>query len=592
MSRAREIGPPTALLLACLLPVACHRGVSMPRVVAPREVPAARGAPAIREIVDLGNSAIPLAGALPRRDSDGVFVIGELLLVEGADFGRQPTVVIGGKPVGVVARTDAGGIIARVPTAIPAGTAVVEIAHQGGQDGREILVRRYGLVAETFANTIHLLSMTGDNGSSSTSSEGGPSTTGQGSSADAAAIEDESSDTGGTGGTGEGAVGKAASIARVGAIQIPEPHCLGFSGSGEYAYVASLDGKWKLAVVSLAASRGPALVHQLPVGVSPVVGVSVAEHRPLLVVVGSTDLQLFSLRDPGHPAPYAPFQLPERLASDAVVAGAIDPAGETLVLLIGKGNRLVAVDLSQPDAPVVGPEIGLLPGERYSLIRDVLFAADGKSVLVVSGENEQSLAAGRQPVRLTTVVLDRSSGELTPGLPSTQVVAGAAAPAGLAATRSRPLVSGSAIQSKEKAVVFLGVSDPVLLLSPASDRVRSARAAEATAAVSPMSEPGAIVLADPESGGGLQIAAPGIVSSLDVSPDSQLLLAATCLLEGGPDADAGKQATELGVLELPVAASLADPSAAVVRPRYLPLAKLSASSSSRGVCRSQLKIQP
>ena len=52
--------------------------------------------------------------------SDGSAVIGETLWIRGRQFGRQPTVTLGGKVAAVVSRTGDGGILVRVPVGTPA----------------------------------------------------------------------------------------------------------------------------------------------------------------------------------------------------------------------------------------------------------------------------------------------------------------------------------------------------------------------------------------------------------------------------------------------------------------------------------------
>src|SRR5262245_349580 len=79
------------------------------RIVEPRDLDEAGGPPRVSEVRDLGGIDIPIAGALRARPSDGVAVIGETLWIRGADFGRQPTVQIGGRAAQVLSRTEDGG---------------------------------------------------------------------------------------------------------------------------------------------------------------------------------------------------------------------------------------------------------------------------------------------------------------------------------------------------------------------------------------------------------------------------------------------------------------------------------------------------
>src|SRR5687768_3044141 len=83
------------------------------------DVPGSSSRPAISGVIDLGDvGLLPPRGEIPQGDSDKVFIMGELVLIEGDDFGKLPAVRVGGAPVDVVARTGAGGIVARIPPGI------------------------------------------------------------------------------------------------------------------------------------------------------------------------------------------------------------------------------------------------------------------------------------------------------------------------------------------------------------------------------------------------------------------------------------------------------------------------------------------
>src|SRR5688500_11417296 len=80
------------------------------------EVPGSSSKPRIGGIDDLGDiGLLPPRGAIPQGDSDDVFMMGELVLIEGEDFGKLPSLRIGGVPVDIMARTGAGYIVARIP---------------------------------------------------------------------------------------------------------------------------------------------------------------------------------------------------------------------------------------------------------------------------------------------------------------------------------------------------------------------------------------------------------------------------------------------------------------------------------------------
>src|SRR5688572_14680171 len=98
--------------LVALCVVAGCGGGGWPSIVSQGQVPAAGGAPSVQKVTDLGDLvSIPLEGKVPREGVDGKFVVGEYVLIEGEDFGKQPTVLIGGRPVERLARTSGGGVL-------------------------------------------------------------------------------------------------------------------------------------------------------------------------------------------------------------------------------------------------------------------------------------------------------------------------------------------------------------------------------------------------------------------------------------------------------------------------------------------------
>ena len=112
------------VMLAAAVGVAGCATSGFPDVVDARDVSTTFGPPTISRIPDAGGVRLPQAGAW-KGEPDGVAGPGELLVIEGDNFGRLPTVSIGGRATTIVARTEGGGIVARVPTGIPVGNVPV-----------------------------------------------------------------------------------------------------------------------------------------------------------------------------------------------------------------------------------------------------------------------------------------------------------------------------------------------------------------------------------------------------------------------------------------------------------------------------------
>ena len=131
--------------IAMLLFAGCATG-GFPDVVDPREVSTTFGPPTVRRIRDAGAVRLPQAGAW-RGEPDGVAGPGELIVIEGDNFGRLPTVSIGGRATAIVARTDGGGIVARVPTGVPVGDVPVVVSQPKGRAQKSFPLRRFAVVA-------------------------------------------------------------------------------------------------------------------------------------------------------------------------------------------------------------------------------------------------------------------------------------------------------------------------------------------------------------------------------------------------------------------------------------------------------------
>src|SRR4051812_13929298 len=130
-------------LLTVTLAGCGHAGFS--EVVDDARLPPAFGPPRIERIRDVGGVKLPTAGAW-QGESDGIAVPGELLLIEGENFGQLPTVSIGGRATAVVARTGNGGLVARVPSGVPVGDVAITVSHPRGRSTKSFPLRRYAVV--------------------------------------------------------------------------------------------------------------------------------------------------------------------------------------------------------------------------------------------------------------------------------------------------------------------------------------------------------------------------------------------------------------------------------------------------------------
>src|SRR5439155_17705710 len=131
---------PKIVIFAGLALAGCASS-GLPDVVDGHEISTAFGPPRISRLRDVGAPRLPETGAW-KGEPDGVATPGELLLIEGENFGRLPTVSIGGRATTIVARTDGGGIVARVPTGVPVGDVPIVVSQPKGRTQKLFPVHR------------------------------------------------------------------------------------------------------------------------------------------------------------------------------------------------------------------------------------------------------------------------------------------------------------------------------------------------------------------------------------------------------------------------------------------------------------------
>ncbi len=529
----------TTVLLAALASSGCA-GAGFPDVVDVRQVMTPFGAPRISRIRDAGGPSVPDSGAW-QGEPDGVAVPGELLVIEGDNFGRLPTVSIGGRATAIVARTDGGGIIARVPTGVPAGNASVVVSQPRGRAQKTFPVRRYAIVAH--GGQVFVLGVDRDSAT---------------------------------------LIGKPFSLAGA--------HDLRISGDGAAAYVIASrgDGDW-LVAIDLCAPGGPRIATEKKLPHHGAL-LSSAMDAPVTAVVGDGEVTLVQTHHPRAPALFEPMDLP--LGAKAPRAIELSPDGKLLALLVAEGNRLLALDVSSPPSADVVTAVDLLPDQKLSLVRDLAFSSDGETLWIVSGDNASSLPA-LQPTRLTALRILAPTGDATPppkvkerllSVWRTQSVPGAAAPIHIAVARGQPLASGTTIRmAPEKAAVFVSSLNDALFKLADLDLATSTGGKKALQLWHPP-EPGIMVRADINGGGGPLFTTREILSSIDLTPDAQLIVATAARVAARPDITGGLQ-LDFGVSYAPIFKSN-------VPPVFVPLAPLDEKTLKPPFHLGAVRIQP
>lgn len=317
-------------------------------IVGSRHVAASSGAPDISRVTDLGDLAsLPAKGNLSTSESDGEFVIGELILIEGDDFGKLPTIAIGGRPAKSIARTAAGGIVTRIPIEVPAGELSVEVSHPDGRGIKKISVKR--LVAAATGNEVQVAVANGD--------------------------------------------GK---LLEASALPVANVEDLCFGHDGQALYLAVPKEK-ALRAVSVAARGGPVVTGSFRMGAGQFVELACRADVPVLAAVHRRKIFVY---DTGVPTAISEAAV-VKLADDAVAA-ALSPDGESIAVLTRESNSLLLVSIAT--ATVVAT-LRVFENETAPLLRDLVYSPAGDELWLMSGNSVKSEASGTRPTQLHRVAV-------------------------------------------------------------------------------------------------------------------------------------------------------------------------------------------
>lgn len=379
-------------------------------MVTARHIDESSGAPNVSKVVDLGDlSAIPAMGAISTRASDGVFVVGELVLIEGEDFGKQPTVSIGGRPARNLGRTKNGGIVARIPAEVDDGQIKVEVSHGNGSGYKEIELTRY--LALAGPTSVHLIA-----------SGAHPS------------VRHQFEVAGATG--------------------------LAFSHDGQALYIAGPKRR-SLQVVKVSAKDRPTSSNRIVIGENAINRLATRMGVPMLAVLGNDGVRLFDTR-----VPTAISQLPMVKIDSGVTAGVFSPDGQFLAVISNVDNwvRLIQVGDTMTPATLVS-KLELMVGDPVPLLRDLAFAPEGDELWVVSGNSMASTVAGVRPTQITRLALQ--DGTLTE-LSSAQI-AKASGPRFMAVSLQQAIMAATAVRSTKRRATLVLSTVPSAMVGASTD---------------------------------------------------------------------------------------------------------------------------
>ncbi len=380
-------------------------------VVSSRNLSGAGGAPSVERVVDLGDlTSIPALGQRLSRDrSDGEITVGEMVLVEGEDFGKLPAVNIGGRPTEPLARMGNGAIIVRVPTGVPAGDVDVEVSHTRGRGARKVKIVRYGFAVSPGSGAVNVLRFDG---------AGAPVVRGR--------------------------------IPLAGARDV----AVSSDGAAAYVAVAASDKQPAagLGIISIAARGGPHLARTLPLTGEDATRVVTASEAPDGAVLVGSRLFVFRSGNATAPTVESPVTLDEVGRIGSLV---MSPQGQTVAVLDAEQNQVVPIAVPARGAPKVGESVDAMNDVWVPLVQDLGYDPKGEELWIAAGDNAKALVAGNHPAQLVQL-----SAKGTVFAPERSVELGDVdAPVALAIARRESVGSATAIRSRARRAAIVVASE-------------------------------------------------------------------------------------------------------------------------------------
>ncbi len=450
-----------------------------------------KGEPKIEKVQDLGSVPLILNKPLPKGSSDGVAVVGELLVIRGQNLGKLPQVNFGTKAMSVLARTEDGGIVVRAPVGTTPGKLSITVSHGRGASSYPMELRRYGLAIIPGLPGVQVL--------------------------------------------------------QVGAkdIQVlPKPLIATAPGFveldryGTVAYVTTGGKAPRLLVIDLAEAGGPKEITQRKVGQWKVLGLSVATEAKMAAVLHEKAIVMFDLEDPRDPMRYNPARFPPGVLKAGVVDVQLSPDGKTLAVLVKQKNSVVLFDVSDPNQVRNTTFISLLPEAKEPLVRSMHFTSEdgsgGKQILwVATGDTPRSQLVGKHPPQLFKYqVISAVDKTVLPALKklATLAMPGRRTPATVRTSFAVAQAASASVIRREpsKMTFFVSMIHPDLFLLGKHRLTTPTGLQQGAELLRRLGKFGTVLKLNHRAEGGPFHQEAALYTSLQITGDGKLLLAAGC----------------------------------------------------------------
>jgi hypothetical protein len=416
-----------------------------------------------------------------------VAVVGEVLLISGEGFGRQPRVRVAGQNADLLGRTDDEGILARVPWGVRVGRRKVEVINPWGRSEQDFTLRRYALASVPSSDSVHVLEVSRDS---------------------------------------VRAFGKP--------LRLPGARLIRYSTDGQVAYVGGKlpGGQLTISLIDMAAGGGPRVLETRRLPGRRLLALTAAEKVPMAVALSDTHVCFFDTRDPRAPAPHRPRPLPAELGGDVLTAE-MDSHGRLLAVLLGEANKVLLYNVTGPGELQLLASTQVLPPNTTALVRDMRFSTDSGTLWVLSGASVESKEAPLAPLRLSVIRIQikqrarsRSFGVLS--VWRSLDVPYQAAPVSLAVAKGQPTVDGTTVRvPPQSAGVFITAHQASLLklANTRFDEERGLRRA-VDMLLDETERLGTLVRTDLAGKGGVMFDSSSLMGPVEITSDTQLLLIA------------------------------------------------------------------
>ena len=463
------------------------------KLVSKMDLSTPTGDPKITTVEDLGSVPLIENKPLMHDKSDGIAVVGELLVIRGTNLGKQPQVTFGTKPMAVLARTEDGGIVVRAPSGTTPGKLNITVSHDRGSASYPMELKRYGLAVIPGLTGLQVFEVT------------------------ATGIK----------------LSKQPLLAAA-------PRFVELDRYGSVAYAATSGKNPRFIAIDLAAAGGPKIVYERALALAKVIGLSTASESKWAVVVDEKSLAMFYLDDARKPEIILPAtRFPTGVLKQGVVDLKLSPDGKTLVALVAKKNALVLFDVSDPSAKVRNTTyIPLLPEAKEPLVRSLHFTYEPRSKIkqvlwIATGDTLRSQLVGKHPPTLLKYGIVSATDRAT--LPKatsqgTVPLPGQRTPLVVKSSYAvSQIASASAIRREtSRMTFFMTMMHPDLFLLKKQRLDTPTGLQQGAELLRRLGKYGTILRTDHQGRGGVFHQAPGLFSELVITGDGAYVLAVGC----------------------------------------------------------------